>query len=73
MESNPVGRLAVLTYPDPMELPDTEPPTRSKHRTTGCGPWHIYNRGLLGVASVGEVVLERVEVPGKGKGWCVWG
>jgi len=28
-ESHPTGRPAVSTNPDPMELPETEPPTRS--------------------------------------------
>jgi hypothetical protein len=50
------GRAMVCTNPDPMELPETEPPTRSIHRFI-WGSWHICSRGLSGLALVGEDAL----------------
>ena len=55
-EVSPIGRPAVSTNPDPRELPETEPPTRSIHRPV-LGPWHKYSRGLPGQALVGEDAL----------------
>jgi hypothetical protein len=46
-ESNPLGKPAVSTNPDPRELPETEKSTRS---IPGHLPgfWHKYRRGLPG-------------------------
>jgi hypothetical protein len=46
-ENDPMGRPAASTYPDPRELPETEPPTRSTRRLVQ-GPWNKYSRGLPG-------------------------
>ena len=46
-------RPAVSTYPDPRELPETEPPTRSIHGPVR-GHWHKYSIGLHGLASEGD-------------------
>ena len=44
------------------DLPETEPPTRSIQELV-WGPWHICTRGLPGLASVGEDMLN----------WETWG
>lgn len=46
-ECDPIGR--------PRELPDTEPTTRSICSLVR-GPWHICNRGLPALSSVGDVL-----------------
>lgn len=38
-----IGRPAVSTYPDPRELPETEPPTRNIYRAV-LGHWHMCAR-----------------------------
>jgi hypothetical protein len=82
--SDPIGRPAVSTNPDPRELPETEPPTRNVHRLAR-GPWHICSRSLPGLASVGEDTLNLRELwgpreggrgdplRGKGGGGMGWG
>jgi hypothetical protein len=68
-ERNPIGRSAVSTNSDPRELPVTETPTKSMHRSVQ-GPWHKYSRDLPGQASVGEdalLILERLEALRKGE------
>jgi len=62
-ESDLIGRPAVSTNPDPRELWDTEPPTRSIEGLV-WSPWHICSRGLLHLTSVGEDVLNP---------WETWG
>jgi hypothetical protein len=52
---------------DPMELPETEAPTRSIHRLVQ-GPWHMYSRGLPGLTSVGEEALKPRESWGPREG-----
>jgi hypothetical protein len=52
-ESNLIGRPEVSTYPDPRELPETDPPPRRIYGPVP-GPWHRYNKGLPGQALVGE-------------------
>ena len=59
-EQDPIGKPAVSTNPDPRELPETEPPTRSTHGLVR-GPWQIYIRGLPDLASVGDDVLNPQE------------
>jgi len=68
-ESNPLGRPAVSTNPDPRELPETEPRTQNMHGPIQ-GPWHKYSNGLHSLASVGEDVLMRALKP---KGGLVGG
>jgi hypothetical protein len=43
-KSDPIGRPADSTNPDPRELPGPEPPTRRIQLIQD--PWHIYSRGL---------------------------
>jgi hypothetical protein len=62
-EGNPIGRPAASTDPDSREFSDTEPPTRLVR-----GPWHIYSRGLPGLVSVGEDVLNPQETWGPREG-----
>jgi hypothetical protein len=62
-ESNPIGRPVVSTNPNPRQLLETEPPTRSKHGLVQ-GPWHICSRGLHELASVGEDELNPWETCG---------
>jgi hypothetical protein len=72
-EIDPIGRPAVSTNPDPRELSDTEPPTRSIHRLVQ-GPWHICTRGLPGLASVGEDTLNHQKIWGLEEGGMAgWG
>jgi hypothetical protein len=66
-ESNPIERPAVLTNPDPMRLPGTEPPTRSITRVVQ-GPWHRCSRGLPDKASMGEQVFNPPETWGLREG-----
>jgi hypothetical protein len=54
-ESYPTGRPTVSTNLDPRELPETEAPTRSIQWLVWI-PWHKCSRGLLGQASVGDVL-----------------
>ena len=62
-DDNLVGKPTVSTNLDPLELPETKPPTKKHtlHRLVH-GPWHICSRGLPCLASVGEVVPNPVEV-----------
>jgi hypothetical protein len=53
-EGDSIGRPAVSTHPDPWELSETSPPTRSIHGLAR-GPSHIYSRRLSGLASVDNV------------------
>jgi hypothetical protein len=58
-----LGRPSVSTNPDPRKLLETKTPTRSI-QGLGQGPWHIYNRGLPCLASVGEDMLNPQESKG---------
>lgn len=73
-ESNTIGRPAVTTNRDPMELPETEPSTRSIHRPAHCS-WHKYSRHFPGLASVREDVPNPWELCGPREEWglMVWG
>jgi hypothetical protein len=59
-ENDPIGKPADSTSPDPRELPETELLTR-RMPSPIRGPWHIYSRGLPGLALVGENVLNPQE------------
>ena len=49
-----LGRLAVFTNPDPTELSETQPPTRSINGIGG--PWNICSKRLPCLALVGKDV-----------------
>jgi hypothetical protein len=52
-EGDLMGGAAVSINLDPWDLSDTRPPT--KHQTLAdMRPWHIYSRGLPGLAPVRE-------------------
>ena len=64
-ESNPIRRQTVSSNPDPRELPDTEPSTRSKHGPVqdSC---HIYSRSLVWPQWEKIcLIFERLEASGK--------
>ena len=56
-DGNLIRRPTVSTNLDPWELPETEPPTNG----LVSGPWHIWSRGTLCLASVGEDAPNLVE------------
>jgi hypothetical protein len=58
-----IWRPVFSTYPDPRELPETEPPIRSIHGPVR-GPWHKYSRGLPGRPLVGRDALNPQETWG---------
>jgi hypothetical protein len=62
----------VSTNPDPLELPETKPPTE-EYSGLIYGPQHLCNRGLPCLASVGEDVPNLVETSCPRKGGCRMG
>jgi hypothetical protein len=52
-DGNPVGRPTLSTNPDLWELPESKPPIKNIHGLV-YGPWHICNRGLPFLSSVGD-------------------
>jgi hypothetical protein len=65
--SDPIGRPAVPTNPDPREFPETEPPTRSIHRLPR-GPWHTEVCLVRPQWEKMDFILKSLEAPGKGGG-----
>lgn len=65
-ENDCTGRPPDPTNPDSRELQETEPPSRSIQGLVK-GPWHINIRGLLGLSSMGEDVLNPPEAWGPWK------
>jgi hypothetical protein len=70
-ESHDTGRPAVSTNPDSRELPETVPSTRNIHGSFWC-PSYVYSKGLPGLASVGEDLLNPGETWGPREVGEVW-